>query len=135
VATRFGALLGTGEYMALVKEDCPSQFLEFFTRDGVSEAEQQAFEEFLFNLTHEDLARLRAAMKREQRTVVDSEFVARVLEFERGVVPAVDDPEELYRSYRRRRTAVEYRRIARAPGPLRVAEAYLMVFVLGARDG
>ncbi len=43
---------------------------------------------------------------------------------------AIDDPEALFRSYRRRRTAAEFRRWTGAPGPQRTAEAYIMEHVL-----
>lgn len=127
---RFGALAGCGEYMRLMEQDCPPQFLDFFTRDNVTDGEMQAFEEFLFNLTHEDLQRVRVAMKQEDRRVIDSEFVARALDRPMAEVAAFDDPDEIFRSYRRRRTAAEFRHITHAPGPLRVAEAYIMIFVL-----
>ena len=126
----FGALLGTSEYMRLVQENCSPQFLEFFTRDQVTRGETQAFEEFLFNVTWEDLERLRLQMGKEKRGAIDPAYAARVLERPMAEIGAVDDPEALYRSYRRRRTAAEFRRLTKASGPLRVAEAYLMVFVL-----
>ncbi len=127
---RLGCLAGAGEYLRLVQENCPSQFLEFFTRDNVAEEEIQAFEEFLFALPHEDVIKLRAAMKRESRTAVDAEFASRELGIPVAAMSAVDDPEEFYRSYHRRRIAAEFRRLTRAPGPRRVAEAYIMMFVL-----
>jgi hypothetical protein len=130
LAVRFGALLGVGEYLRLAHEDCPSEFLEFFGRDDVSPAELEAFEEFLFNLPHEDVVKLRAAMKQGAHAVVDASFAARVLGRPLIEVAAVDDPEALYRSYRRRHAAAEFRRVTAVPGPLRVAEAYIMRFVL-----
>jgi len=127
---RFGCLAGAGEYLRLVQENCPPQFLEFFTRDNVAEDETQAFEEFLFALPHEDSLKLRAAMKREARRVVDAQFAAAELGIPINHMATVDDPEEFYRSYHRRRTAAQFRRLTRTPGPLRVAEAYIMIFVL-----
>jgi hypothetical protein len=135
IAVRFGALLGVGEYLRLAHEDCPSEFLDFFTRDEVSEEEVQAFDEFLFNLPHEDLARLREAMKRENRKVIDLSFASATLGRPIDEAAAVDDPEALYRSYRRRSNAAAYRCETGAPGPRRVAEAYIMMYVLDARVG
>jgi hypothetical protein len=132
IAVRFGALLGVGEYLRLA-EDCPSEFLDFFTRDEVSEEEVLAFDEFLFNLPHEDLARLREAMKRENRKVIDLGFAAATLGRPIDEAAAVDDPEALYRSYRRRSNAAAYRCETGASGPRRVAEAYIMIYVLDAR--
>jgi hypothetical protein len=130
LAVHFGALLGVGEYVRLVNEDCPSEFLEFFGRDDVSEGELAALEEFLFNLPHEDLAKLRTAMRSAGQKVIDAAFAQRVLGRPLDEVAAVDDPEALYRSYRRRRAGAEFRRLIGVDGPLRVAEAYIMTFVL-----
>jgi hypothetical protein len=132
LAVHFGALLGVGEYLRLANQDCPSEFLEFFSRDEASDGELAALEEFLFNLPFEDLGKLRAAMRAASQAVCDGEFARRVLGRPIDDSAAVDDPEALYRSYRRRRAAAEYRRLIGAPGPLRVAEAHIMTYVLGA---
>jgi hypothetical protein len=135
VGVRFGALMGAGEFLRLANEDCPQEFLDFFVRDDVSDGELEAFDEFLFNLPHEDLVRLRAAMRAEGRAVVDLAACERMLGRPLSESSAVDDPEALYRSYRRRRTAAEFRRMTGAPGPLRTAEAYLMIYVLDSKAG
>ena len=123
----FGALLGAGEFMRLANSDCPSEFLDYFCRDDVEQGEVQAFEEFLFNVPHEDLERLRAASKDE---VTDLAAAVRILGRPLDEAIAVDDPEALFRSYWRRRTAADFRRWTGAPGPQRTAEAYIMEHVL-----
>jgi hypothetical protein len=131
VAALYGALLGTAEYMSLVQHDCPPEFLEFFCQDGLGETERQAaFEEFLFSLTCDELGRVRAAMVRAGRSVVDSAFVARVLDRPLEDSSRIDDPDLLFRSYRRRRIGAAFRRLTGTPGPARVAEAYLMISLL-----
>jgi hypothetical protein len=127
---RFGTLLATSEYLRLLQEDCPPDFLDFFTRDGTSEGELQAFEEFLFNLTHEELEHLRATMRREERNSVDAAFVARVVGRPVIEVAAYEDPDALFCSYRRRRAAAQCRRLVGGAGPQRVAEAYIMIHLL-----
>jgi hypothetical protein len=126
--SQLGALLGTWEYLRLVEGDCSEEFLGFFTRDDVSEGERQAFEEFLFNLPFEDITRLRAHMKQAGAAVIDRGAAEAVLG--RTIDEVGEDAEALYRSYCRRRTAAEFRRITEAAGPLRVAEGYLMIHVL-----
>jgi hypothetical protein len=130
VAALYGALLGTAEYLRLVEADCPPEFLDFFCQDGPrSPGRDAAFEEFLFDLTWEELGRVRSAMERSGHGVVDGQFVAGVLG--RPIAgPRIGDPDALYRSYRRRRTGAEFRRLTGAPGPARVAEAYLMIDLL-----
>lgn len=130
VQVRFGALLGCSEYMRLVGSDCPSEFLEFFARDGVEEEELQAFDEFLFNLPYEDLIRLRAAVKNEGVNVVGLEDAARILGRPLAETAAVNDPEAFYRSYRRRRLAAGFRQMTHSPGPRWTAEAHIMMHVL-----
>ena len=67
---------GTAEYMRLVQQNCPDQFLDFFTRDNVSMGENQAFEEFLFGMPHEDLVQLRARMQQDAVGSISKEQVA-----------------------------------------------------------
>jgi hypothetical protein len=55
ITSDFGCLVGATETFRLVCEDCSSEVLEFFARDGMTEPETQAFEEFLFNMTWEEL--------------------------------------------------------------------------------
>ncbi len=132
ITSGYGCLLGATEYFRLVAEDCPPQFLNFFGREEMSEAEGQAFEEFLFNMTYEELNTLRAKMKEHHLEVVSadraSEILGRTLEplDHSGEI----DPMALYRSYYRRQLAADYRILGGTPGPRRTAEAYLMIYLL-----
>lgn len=135
ITSGFGCLLGTTEYFRLVCEDCPPQFLNFFAREEMSIAEGQAFEEFLFNMTYEELTTLRRTMKEQELDVVTSDWARHILGRE---LEALDhsgeiDPMALYRSYNRRQLAADYRILAGTEGPRRTAEAYLMIFLLGQR--
>lgn len=128
-----GSLLGTTEYFRLVAEDCSDQFLDFFARDGVSEEENQAFAEFLFGLTWEELNTLRNEMKRHKIAVTDEAWASQILG--RTIEHDCDDnahidPIALYRSYTRRQLAADYRILAGRPGPRRTAESYLMIYLL-----
>lgn len=125
-----GAMLGTAEYFRLVQAECSEDFLSFFTREDVSEEENQAFEEFLFGLPFEDLELLRAEMRARGLAVIDHATAAQVLGLPVEELAVVDDPYALYRSFCRRRVAAEFRVLARRPGPRRVAEASLMIRLL-----
>ncbi|HTE49737.1 MAG TPA: hypothetical protein VK698_02605 [Kofleriaceae bacterium] len=136
VAARYGALLGTAEYLGLVEENCPPEFLDFFCGEGPGVDERHpAFEEFLFDLTSEELFRVRAAMSVAGLSVVDAAFVTRELGRPVDEPPRSGDPDALHRSYRRRRIGASFRRMTGAPGPARVAEAYLMISLLHRDDG
>ncbi len=132
VISGFGALLGTTEYFRLVCEDCAPQFLDFFGRDDLSRAEGQAFEEFLFNTTFEELCTLRRSMKEQNLDTVTAEWASRVLNrsLEEFDSSGEINPMALYRSYYRRQLAADYRNLAGRDGPRRTAEAYLMIYVL-----
>ncbi|MBK9031003.1 MAG: hypothetical protein IPL61_06655 [Myxococcales bacterium] len=113
-------------------EDCSPEVLEFFARDGMSVPETAAFEEFLFNMTWEELGTLRSRMREEGKTAVSAAWASRVLgrhidelEHSREI-----DPMALYRSYNRRQLAADFRQMSGAPGPRRTAEGYLMVHLL-----
>ena len=132
IAADLGSLLGTTEYFRLVCEDCAPQFLDFFARDEVSTCEKQAFEEFLFGMTYEELTSLRRAMREQGLDAVTVDWAGKVLNRRIEHECHVDeiDPMSLYRSYFRRQLAADFRIMAGAEGPRRTAEAYLMIYLL-----
>ena len=132
INTAYGTLLGATETFRLVTEDCSPEVLEFFGREGMSADESAAFEEFLFNMTSEELAKLRRAMQQHHVSAASPAWAAEILgrqiedlEHSREI-----DPMALYRSYQRRQLAADYRLMSGAPGPRRTAEGYLMVYLL-----
>lgn len=135
IVANLGSLLGASEYFRLVREDCAPQFLDYFSRDEVSNAENQAFIEFLFGVTTEEIDTLRARMKLEGIDAANEQWASKVLG--RALEHECDDddadqidPISLYRSYQRRQLAADFRILANAPGPRRTAEAYLIVHLL-----
>lgn len=132
ITSDFGCLVGATELFRLVCEDCNPGVLEFFARDDLSPDESAAFEEFLFNMTWEELGVLRKTMREQGTAAVTPAWASKVLgrsidalEHSREV-----DPMALYRSYNRRQLAADFRAMAGAPGPRRTAEGYLMVALL-----
>jgi hypothetical protein len=128
----YGTLLGATETFRLVTEDCNPDVIEFFGREGMTDDESAAFEEFLFNMTSEELATLRRAMQQQQRTAANPAWAAEVLgrQIEDLEHSHEIDPMALYRSYQRRQLAADFRLMAGSPGPRRTAEGYLMVYLL-----
>jgi hypothetical protein len=128
----FGCLVGAAETFRLVCEDCSPEVLDYFAQDGRSSDESSAFEEFLFNMTYEELVQLRRTMREQGLTAVSAKWASNVLgrpidELEHS---HEIDPIALYRSYNRRQLAADFRLMAGAPGPRRTAEAYLMIHLL-----
>jgi hypothetical protein len=132
INTAYGTLLGATETFRLVTEDCSPDVLEFFGRDGMSADESAAFEEFLFNMTSEELATLRRAMQQQHVSAASPAWAAQVLgrQIEDLEHAHEIDPMALYRSYQRRQLAADFRLMAGSPGPRRTAEGYLMVYLL-----
>ncbi|HTL37935.1 MAG TPA: hypothetical protein VL326_32610 [Kofleriaceae bacterium] len=132
INTAYGTLLGATETFRLVTEDCSPEVLEFFGREGMSADESAAFEEFLFNMTSEELAKLRRAMQQQHVSAASPAWAAEVLgrQIEDLEHSHEIDPMALYRSYQRRQLAADFRLMSGAPGPRRTAEGYLMVYLL-----
>jgi hypothetical protein len=132
INSAYGTLLGATETFRLVTEDCRPEVLEFFGRDGMSADESAAFEEFLFNMTSEELATLRRAMQQQHLSAASPAWAAQVLDrqIEELEHSREIDPMALYRSYQRRQLAADFRLMSGAPGPRRTAEGYLMVYLL-----
>ena len=132
ITSVYGSLLGASETFRLVYEDCNPQVLEYFARDGMSCDESSAFEEFLFNMTYEELATLRQEMRARNVPAITPAWAAEVLgrQIEELEHSREIDPMALYRSYQRRQLAADFRLMAGSPGPRCTAEAYLMVNLL-----
>jgi hypothetical protein len=132
INSAYGTLLGATETFRLVTEDCSPEVLEFFGREGMSADESAAFEEFLFNMTSEELATLRRAMQQQHLSAASPAWAAEVLgrQIEELEHRHEIDPIALYRSYQRRQLAADFRLMSGAPGPRRTAEGYLMVYLL-----
>jgi hypothetical protein len=127
----FGTLLGTAEILQLLFQDCDEGFVRWFARREVTLEEQQAFEEFLFDLPYESLEKVRHRMREDGLAAVDRTKVEEYVGLPPGALKAtVADPKDLYVSFRRRRVRAQYRAATGAPGPRRPAEAYLLEAIL-----
>jgi hypothetical protein len=122
-----GTMLGAHEVFALIREARDGSFLDYFGGDAVPEEQVQAFEEFLFGFSHEEITRLREHLSVGEVTTVSSDeacaLLGRRLE---SWAPPLAGPQELYTSYKRRRLKAHYRVLTGAPGPKKTAEEYVM---------
>ena len=132
IDVEFGSLIGTIEYFDLVSQHCPPKFLDFFSRTDVSAEEKEAFDEFLFDMTFEELSKIRKAMKEENLSTVDHTWVEKTLgrKLENEHIEELIQPMTLYRSYQRRRYAAQIRQSAHWAGPQYTAETYIMLYLL-----
>jgi hypothetical protein len=125
-----GTMIGTHEIFRLFKEARDKRFLDYFGGDEVGEDEMLAFEEFLFGHTHEEIARLRAHLADEGRSVVTLDAARALLGT--NEVPARNAAQSLYTSYKKRRVNAAHRVLTGAPGPKKTAEEYVMIAFLEA---
>lgn len=132
INSAYGTLLGATETFRLVTEDIAPDVIDFFGRDGMSSDESAAFEEFLFNMTSEEIAMLRRSMQQQGVAAASPAWAAEILgrQIEDLEHSHEIDPMALYRSYQRRQLAADFRLMSNAPGPRRTAEGYLMVYLL-----
>jgi len=127
----FGTLMGSVEVMRLISAAADPRFMDFFTVEETSEQMRQAFEEFLFGLTFEQLERLKSEMESQGLTAVNQHWVAETLDLpEDELLSGGTNPEKMFDSYHKRRQGASYRRLRESPGPQRTAELFLMLSIL-----
>lgn len=132
-----GTMLGSHEVFRLFQEAKDDRFIDFFNGDDVSLEQTEAFEEFLFGLAHEEIARLRAYLTERRLAAVSFDEAARILGGDGVGMSLGDGPEALYTSYRRRKVKATYRCMMGVHGPKHTAEEYVMLSYLqrsSARD-
>jgi hypothetical protein len=125
-----GTLLGTQEFFRLLQEACDDRFLSYFSEGGVPEEELQAFEEFLFGISYEEIVQLRHHMDEKSANVVSPEEARGLLGRTRASWAPGIGPQALYTSYKKRRVKAHYRQLTAANGPKKTAEEYVMVAFL-----
>jgi hypothetical protein len=124
-----GTTLGTHEFFRLLGECSDTRFLEYF-EDDVPEEQVQAFEEFLFGLSWEQLSALRERMEAERTSVVSREEAEAYVQHPESWAPYADGPQALYTSYKKRRVKAQYRVLTESPGPHKTAEEFVMTSFL-----
>jgi hypothetical protein len=117
-----GTLGGTQEMFALFQAGCDPRFVDFFTRPDPDADEIEAFREFLFGVTTEELDRLSRDMTASNCTSVAIT--------DRAVTGGQDGVTVFYSFFQLRHLQATARRLANLPGPKRTAEAYVMISYL-----
>ena len=129
----YGTLMGTAELSSLSR-NAHSTWFEFLDRTITDPRVASSLEEFLFDLTYEELSRVRREMARRGVSSVDRGDITTILGRKRGATAVEPNaPRWIYSFYQRRRTNARFRREAELPGPHKAIEEYLIAFLL--RDG
>lgn len=130
----YGTMLGASELLQLAARAHPRWF-DFLQANAHRAEACQALEEFLFDLTHEQLLVLRSEMDRRCLAAVRRKDVAAILGSAAAAPePGALDPRWMYASFQRRRTDAQFRVRAALPGPTQTVEELLMGYLLQ-RDG
>lgn len=125
-----GTLRGTHELLRMLAGSQDHRFLDHFTLEDVPHEELQAFEEFLFGLSHEEIQKLRAHLEAQSAATVSQDEARGILGRNKESWAPVGGPQALYTSYKKRKVKASYRELTGADGPKKTAEEYVMVSFL-----
>ncbi len=125
-----GTMRGTQEFFHLLRESRDRRFLDYFVEGDVPDEQVQAFEEFLFGISHEEITRLREYLADETVAAVSPEQARGVLGRAKESWAPPAGPQALYTSYKKRRVKAHYRSLTGAAGPKKTAEEYVMTAFL-----
>jgi hypothetical protein len=135
VQITYGTLSGTTEILALMREGCSPEVIDYFTRDQISEDERQALLELVFNSTYEELETMRRWMKSHDKQVVGANDVARIFNVPLSRLhQTITNPKDMFFTFRERQVMAYHRDIQDLPGPKKTAEEYLMMYFLEQND-
>jgi hypothetical protein len=125
-----GTMRGTQEFFQLLQTSRDTRFLDYFGEGNVPEEQVQAFDEFLFGISHEEITKLREHLQTKSASVVSTDEARGLLGRTRESWAPGTGPQALYTSYKRRRVKAHYRELTGVPGPKRTAEEYVMIAFL-----
>lgn len=130
----YGTMMGFSE-ISRMSQSTPQAWLSFLQSIESSEDKYQSLEEFLFNLTYEEIAHLRLEMQRRNLGVVSQNNIESLIGT-KFVYPRFDetDPREMYQFFRHRKINARFRHRADQPGPKKTIEEHLMSYLLSAED-
>lgn len=129
-----GTMRGTQEFLRLVQAACDERFVDHFAREDVSDEQLQAFDEFLFGISHEEIHELREHLAASKEGCVSAEQAQAVLGRSGDSWAPSPGPQGLYTSYKRRRVKAHYRTLTGTSGPKKTAEEYVMIAFLESGD-
>jgi hypothetical protein len=125
-----GTMRGTHELFRLVSEVRDDRFFSYFEDNVMPDEEVQAFEEFLFDISHEEINRLRAYLTERGASILSTDEARHVLGRGHESWMPQGGPQALYTSYKKRKIKAHYRALTSAPGPRKTAEEFVMTAFL-----
>lgn len=126
----FGTLTGVSELFGLA-DRLGASWLEFLSKEELSQEEVDSLREFLFGLSYEEMKRVLGEMEGKSRNSIDSAEIAEILGDDTNYPEyAENDPREFYRSFRHRKRNAISRLRNGSDGPKRTLEEYIMIYLL-----
>lgn len=114
-----GTLVGTAEMFQLLVQGADFGFVQLFAEREPEAEEAQAFREFLFGRSSEELDELTARMAREKRTSIELDSRDTDLRRDAGSI--------YYEFFQARAARSQARLLTQVPGPKRTAESYVVL--------
>jgi len=127
----FGTLMGISELFSMAHNESGRIWLDFLTRDEVTQDEMDALLEFLMGLSFEEQECIEQAMEKRGVHSLSVKLINELLGETRNYPDyTTDDPREIFRSFRHRKNNAIFRARARRAGPKKTMEEYLMCYLL-----
>lgn len=135
ITVNYGTLMGFSEMFQLMQAGCDPEFIEYFTRDLVTEDEKYALMEFVFNATYEEIRVMRAYMEENKLSALTPQQVAKIFDVSLDRLHRqIITPRDMFFTFREREMWARHRRFSNLPGPKRTAEAYFLIYLLNQTD-
>ena len=126
----YGTMLGVSELFLLSRES-GNIWMEFFQRDDLKHEEIDSLQEFIMGLSFEEMETLAREMERTGKSTYCIEEIRDFLGGSRMYEEYnLDDPREIFRSYKQRKRNADFRKRANLEGPKKTIEEYLMIYLL-----
>ncbi|MBW1811409.1 MAG: hypothetical protein JRJ87_24685 [Deltaproteobacteria bacterium] len=135
ITISYGTLCGTSEILSLIREGCDPSVIDYFASDHISDEEQQALIEMVFNATYEELETLRDYMDCNSKKVLEPKEVAQIFNVPMSSLhQTIESPKDMFFTFRERQVNAYHRLIHNLAGPKKTAEEYLMIYFLEQTD-
>ncbi|MDC7225590.1 MAG: hypothetical protein PQJ61_02370 [Spirochaetales bacterium] len=126
----YGTMMGMTEMLQMAKNINPVWF-DFIGSSENDDGVFEALEEFLFNLTYEELLQIRESMKKNNIACINKKNIESLLHIEHFYSTfQAADPREMLRFFKQRKKNAVYRERSRTPGPVKTIEEYILLFML-----
>lgn len=127
----YGTFMGMAEVFSLMRNGCDHRFLDYFSRDTISQDEYLAFQEFLFGLTVSEIEDIKKLDALTPQTMMGTEAVEQwCLQHDITLIKDEEDTTGFYTFFMKRHLMAFARKINRQPGPHRTAEEHVMIYFL-----